>query len=83
MNRFKGLDLVDRVTEALWTKIHNTVQEAVIINILKKKNCKKAKCLSKETLQIAGKMRSKHNRERERDTQLNAEFQRIARKGKK
>ena len=55
MNRLKGLDPVDRVTEALWTKIHNTVQEAVIINILKKKNCKKAKWLTEEALQIAEK----------------------------
>ena len=51
--------------------------------IPKKKKCKKARWLSDEGLQIAGEMRSKHNRERERDTQLNAEFQRIARKGKK
>ena len=84
MNRFKGLDLVDRVTEALWTKIHNTVQEAVIINILKKKNCKKAKWLTEEALQIAEERRAaKVNGERERYTQLIAEFQRIARRDKK
>ena len=81
MNRFKGLDLVDRVTEALWTEIHNTVQEAVIINILKKKNCKKAKWLTEEALQIAEERRAaKVNEERERYTQLIAEFQRIARR---
>ena len=85
MNRLKGLDLVDRVTEALWTKIHNTVQEAVIINILKKKNCKKAKWLTEEALQISEERRAaKVKGERERyTTQLNAEFQRIARRDKK
>ena len=52
-NRFKGLDLIDRVPEELWTKVHDTVQEAVIKTIPKKKKCKKAKCLSEEALQIA------------------------------
>ena len=49
-NRFKGLDLVDRVPEELWTEVHDTVQEAVIKTIPKKKKCKKAKWLSKEAL---------------------------------
>ena len=56
-NRFKGLDLIDRVPEELWTKICNTMQEAVIKTILKKKECKKAKWLSEEALQIAEKRR--------------------------
>ena len=56
-NRFKGLDLIDRVPEELWTEVHDTVQEAVIKTISKKKKCKKAKCLSEEALQIAEKRR--------------------------
>ena len=52
-NRFKGLDLIDRVPEELWMKVHNMVQEAVIKIIPKKKKCKKAKWLSEESLQIA------------------------------
>ena len=83
-NRFKGLDLIDRVPEELWTEVCNTVQEAVIKTIPKKKRCKKAKWLSEEALQIAEKRRkSKGNGERERYTQLNTEFQRIARRDKK
>ena len=83
-NRFKGLDLIDRVPEELWTEVCNTVQEAVIKTIPKKKRCKKAKWLSEEALQIAEKRRkSKGNGERERYTHLNAEFQRIARRDKK
>ena len=54
-NRFKGLDLIDRVTEELWVEVHNTVQELVIKTIPKKKKCKKAKWLPEETLQIAEK----------------------------
>ena len=53
-NRFKGLDLIDRVPEKLWMEIHNTVQE-VGIKIIPKKKCKKAKCLSEEALEIAEK----------------------------
>ena len=84
MNRFKGLDLVDRVPEELWMEVHNIVQEAVTKTIPKKKKCKKAKCLSEEALQIAEKIReAKGNGERERYTQLNAEFQRIARRDRK
>ena len=83
-NRFKGLDLTDRVPEELWTEIHDTVQEAVIKIIPKKKKCKKAKCLSEETLQIAEKRReAKGKGEKERYTHLNAEFQRRARRDKK
>ena len=56
-NRFKGLDLLDRVPEELWMEVHNTVQEAVIKTIPKKKKCKKAKGLPEEALQIAEKRR--------------------------
>ena len=56
-NRFKGLDLMDRVPEELWTEVHDIVQEAEIKTILKKKKCKKAKWLSQEALQIAEKRR--------------------------
>ena len=55
INRFKGLGLVDRVPEELWTEVHNIVQEAVTKTIPKKKKCKEAKCLSEEALQIAEK----------------------------
>ena len=66
-NRFKGLDLVDRVPEELWTEVHNIVQKAVIKIIPKKKKCKKAKWLSEEALQIAEKRReAKGKGERER-----------------
>ena len=83
-NRFKELDLIDRVPEELWTEVHDTVQEAVIKTIPKKKKCKKAKWLSEEALQIAEKRReAKCKGERERYTHLNAEFQRIARRDKK
>ena len=56
-NRFKGLDLIDRVPDELWTEVHDTVQEAVIKTIPKKKKCKTAKWLSEEALQIAIKRR--------------------------
>ena len=83
-NRFKGLDLVDRVPEELWTEVHNIVQEAVTKIIPKKKKCKKAKWLSEEALQIADKRRDmKRKGEKERYTHLNAEFQRIAQRDKK
>ena len=61
INRFKGLDLIDRVPEELWTEVHDIVQEAVIKTFPKKKKCKKAKWLSEEALQIAEK-RSKSQR---------------------
>ena len=83
-NRFKGLDLIDRVPEELWTEVHNIVQEAVIKTIPKKKKCKKAKWLFEEALQIAEKRRDvKDKGEKERYTCLNAEFQKIARRNKK
>ena len=70
--------------EELWTEVHNIVQEAVIKTIPKKKKCKKAKWLSKESLQIAEKRREvKGKGEKERYTHLNAEFQTIARRDKK
>ena len=79
--RFKELDLVDRVSEEVWTEVDNIVQEAVNKTILKKKRCKKAKWLSEEALQIAEERREvKAKGQRERYTQLNAEFQRIARR---
>ena len=83
-NRFKGLDLIDRVPEELWMEVHNIVQEAVIKTIPKEKKCKKAKWLSQKALQIAEKRREvKGKGEKERYTHLNAEFQRIARRDKK
>ena len=83
-NRFKGLDLIDRVPDELWTEVCDIVQEAGIKTIPKKKKCKKAKWLSEEALQIAVKRREvKGKGEKERDTQLNAEFQRIERRDKK
>ena len=83
-NRFKGLDLIDRVPEELWMEVHDIVQEAVIKTIPKKKKCKKAKWLSEEALQIAMKGREvKDKGEKERYIYLNAEFQRIAKRDKK
>ena len=79
-NRFKGLDLIDRVPEELRTEICNIVQEAGIKTIPKKKKCKKAKCLSAETLQIAVRKEGKGKGEKERYTHLNAELLRIARR---
>ena len=68
-NRFKGLDLIDRAPEELWTEVHNIIQEAVIKNIPKEKKCKKAKCLSEEALQIAEKRREARGKgEKERYT---------------
>ena len=83
-NKFKGLDLIGRVPEELWTEGCNIVQEAVIKTILKKNKSKKAKWLSEEALPIAVKRRkAKIKGEKERYTHLNAEFQRIARRDKK
>ena len=71
-NRYKGLDLIDRVPEELWMEVCGTVQELVIKNILKKKKCKKAKWLSEEALQIAEKRcKAKGKGEKERYTHLN------------
>ena len=83
-NRFKGLDLIDRVPEELWTEVRDMVQEAAIKTIPKKKKCKKAKWLFEEALQTAEKKREmKGKGEKERHTHLNAQFQRIARRDKK
>ena len=83
-NKFKGLDLIDRVPEELWMEVHDIVHEAVIKTIPKKKKCKKEEWLSEEALQIAEKRReAKGKGEKERDTHLNAEFQRIAGRDKK
>ena len=82
-NRFKGLDLIDRVPDELWMEIPDTIQETRIKTISKKKKCKKAKWLSEEALQIAVKREAKSKGEKERYTHLNAEFQRIARRDNK
>ena len=80
-NRFKGLDLIDRVPEELWTEVPDIVQEAGIKTIPKKKKCKKEKWLSEESLQIAEERReAKGKGEKKRYTHLNAEFQRIAKR---
>ena len=83
-NRFKGLDLIDRVPDELWSEVPDTVQETGIKTISIKKKCKKAKWLSGEALQIAAKRReAKSKGEKERCKHLNAEFQTIARRDKK
>ena len=83
-NRFKGLDLMDKVPEELWMEVRDIAQEAEIETIPKKKKCKKAKWLSEEALQIAVKRREvKSKGEKERYTHLKAEVQRIARSNKK
>ena len=83
-NRFKGLDLIDRVPDELWMEIYDIVQETGIKTIPMEKKCKKAKWLSGEALQIAVKRReAKSKGEKERYKHLNAEFQRIARRDKK
>ena len=83
-NRFKGLDLIDRVPDKQWTEVHDIVQETGLKTIPMEKKCKKAKWLSGEALQIAVKRReAKSKREKERYKHLNAEFQRIARGDKK
>ena len=75
-NRFKGLDLIDRVPDELWMEVCDIVQETGIKTIPKKKKCKKAKWLSEEALQIAERSREmKGKGEKERYTHLNAEFQ--------
>ena len=83
-NRFKGLDLIDRVPDELWNEVCDIVQETGIKTIPMEKKFKKAKRLSGEALQIAVKRReAKNQREKERYKHLNAEFQRRARKDKK
>ena len=83
-NRFKGLDLIDRVPDELWTEVRDIVQETGIKTIPMEKKCKKAKWLSGEALEIPVKGREvKSQGEKEIYTHLNAEFQRIARGDKK
>ena len=83
-NRFKSLDLIDRVPDELWTEVRDIVQETGIKNITIKKKSKKAKWLSGEALQIVVKRReAKSKGEKERYKHLNAEFQRTARRDKK
>ena len=82
-NSFKGLDLIDKVPDELWTEVRDIVQETGIKTIPKKKKCKRAKWLSEEALQIAVERReAKGKGEKERYTHLNVEFQ-IARRDKK
>ena len=68
-NRFKGLDLIDRAPEELWTEVHNIIQEAVIKTIPKEKKCKKAKWLSEKALQIA-ETRKVKGKEENKDTPI-------------
>ena len=83
-NKFKGLDLIDRVPDELWNEVHDIVYETGIETIPMEKKCKKAKWLSGEDLQIAVKRREmKSKGEKERYKHLNAELQRIARRDKK
>ena len=83
-NRFKGLNLIDRVPDELWTEVCDIVQETGSKTIPKKKKCKKAKWLSGEALQIAVKrIEAKSKGEKERYKHLTAEFQRLARRDKK
>ena len=84
-NRFKELDMVDRLPEELWTEVSNIIQEAVTKTIPKKKKCNKAKCFSEEALQIAEERKEVKSKgeEKERYTQLSAEFQRTVRRDKK
>ena len=82
--RFRRLDLIDRVPEELWMEVCDTVQEAGIKTIPKKKKCTKAKWLSEEALQIAVKRTEANGKgEKERYTHLNVDFQRIARRDNK
>ena len=83
-NRFKGLDLIDRVPDELWNEVRGIVQETGVKTILMKKKCKKAKWLFEEALPIAVKGReAKSKGEKEGYTHSNAEFQKIARRNKK
>ena len=82
-NRFKGLDLIDRVPDELWNEVRDIVQETGIKTTPVEKKCKKAQWLSGEALQIAVKRRVKSKGEKKRYTHLKAEFQRLARRDKK
>ena len=79
-NRYKGLDLIDRMTDELWTEVRDTVQETGMKTISVEKKCRKAKWLSEETLQIAVKRKVKSKGNKERYTHLNAGFQQIAKR---
>ena len=83
--KFKGLDHIDKVSDELWTEVHDTVHKAVIKKaVSKKKKCKKAKWSFEEALQITMKRKEVTGKgEKERYSHLNAEFQRIARRDKK
>ena len=82
-NRYKGLDLIDKEPDELWTEVRDIVEETEIKTISMEKKCKKAKWLSEEASQIAVKRReAKSKGEKERYSHLNAEFQRIARRDK-
>ena len=84
INRFKGLDLIDRVPEELWMEVSDIVEEAGINTFPEKKKCKKAKWLSEDVLQTAEKRRDANGKgEKERYNYLNVEFKRIARRDKK
>jgi len=83
-NKFKGLNLIDKVPEELWMDVRDIVQEAAIKNIPKEKKCQKAKWLSEKALQIAEKRREAESKgEMGKYTHLNAEFKRIAMRDKK
>ena len=83
-NRFKGLDLIDRVPDELWMEVRDIVQETGIKTIPMENKCKKAKWLSEEALQISVKRKeAKSKGEKERYSHLNAEFQRITRRDEK
>ena len=83
-DRFKGLDLIDRLPDELWMEVHDIIQETGIKTIPMEKKCMKTKWLSDEALQIAEERReAKGKGEKERYIHLNAEFQRIAKRGKK
>ena len=85
MNRFRGLDLIDRVPDELWREVHIIVQEVVTKTIPKggELKWKMAKWLSEEALQVSEKRKAKGKGEKERYTELNVEFQRIAKRDKK
>ena len=83
-NRFKGLDLIDRMSDELWNEVCDTVQETGIKTVPMEKKCEKTKWMSGECLQIAVKRKeAKSKGEKERYEHMNAEFQRIARRDKK
>jgi len=82
-NRFKGLDLIDRVPEEICMEVHDIVQGTGSNTIPKKKKCKRAKWLSEEALQIAEKREARNEGEKERFIHLNAELQRLARRIRK